>query len=163
MTIENAKLRRAKFASEVQKEMRATGSDYDTCFQLVASRQEFATEFTNDLDADDLVGATKRRDEIQSKVRAMMRDLGISYDSAFAKVLKDNPNLQGHASVMMAQGGFIRFNFATGESLTASRTDYAQAAGFRTNVPKVNLGSQPVGNWGDKSGGRPYLQTRVAA
>jgi len=65
---------------------------------------------------------------------------------------------------MMVPQGFIRFNCSDGQSLTVSKTDYSQQQGFKSQAepaPKVNLGSQPVGDWGDK-GGRPYIKTLTA-
>ena len=121
--------------------------------------------FANDRDLDaDLSGASKRRDEIQTKVKALMRDLGLSYDGAFRKVLAENPQLQGHASAMMPQGGMIRFNFRDGESLTTSKTDYSEQQGFKVNpepMPKPDLGQQGVvGDWA-RQNLRPYVAQRV--
>ena len=143
-----ASVRRAGFNAEVNRVQQQTGLGYSEAFNLVAAKPEFASEFANDADLSaDLAGATKRRDDIQKRVREMMTSLGLSYDSAFAKVLKDDPKLQGHVSVMMAPQGFIRFNFSDAQSLTTSKTDYSQQAGFKQNdapMPRANLGQAGV-------------------
>jgi hypothetical protein len=157
--------RRREYLAERDRQKVAQGVDNNTALMYVAGDPKFsATTMANeDIAAAEaaLKGAEQRRDQLQAKIREL-RAAGMSYDGAFRKALRDNPELVGYQSRMGATQGLRQFTFSDGQSLTASRTDYAQAAGFRTNagpMPKTNLASQPVANWDH----RPGVETRVAA